>query len=75
MKAKYNNFLDNETLYERFTKKAGFPPQVPSTIYHEELVERSSSDGYDPYAYVEDKEQEIKFYDYSLTDFDWVGDD
>ena len=75
MKAKYNNFLDNETLYERFRKKAGFPPQVPMLIYHEELVERRSGDGYDPYAYIEDKEHDIDFDDHDVVNFDWGDND
>ena len=33
------------------------------------------SDEYDPYAYVEDEEQDIKFYNDSLIEFDWVDDD
>lgn len=45
-----------------------------TTIYHEEFLERMS-DEYDPYAYVEDEEQDIKFYNDSLIEFDWVSDD
>tara|TARA_Y100001938_G_C7875041_1_gene322158 strand:- start:262 stop:462 length:201 start_codon:yes stop_codon:yes gene_type:complete len=43
-------------------------------IYYEDFVEKMS-DEYDPYGYIDDEEQDIKFYDYSLIEFDWVSDD
>ena len=43
-------------------------------IYYEDFVEKMS-DEYDPYSYIDDEEQDIKFCDYSLIEFDWVGDD
>ena len=69
MKEKDMNRNNSETLYDRMPSA-----QLPMTIYHEEFVEKMS-DEYDPYAYVEEEEQDIKFYDYSLIEFDWVGDD
>ena len=39
-------------------------------LWYEELVERAS-EKYNPYHYVEEQEQYVKFNDCILTDFDW----